>query len=150
MPFKPTRVTEILGLIQIRNNVLIEECTTVQQLVGEFADIFALSVHKVKHIPGTEHHLDVPGEVQLHTKIGQKPMTPPQAAYFSKALDIMLKAGVCARITAKGVKCVLPITLAKKAHTEKGLTINKLHQKVNLEYETIPISVCHTTKCNST
>lgn len=106
MPFKPTRVTEILCLIQIRNDVLVEECTTVQQLVEEFADIFALSVHKVKHIPGAEHHLDVLEDAQLHTKIGQKPMTPPQATYFSKPLDIMLKAGVCAHIAAKDVKCV--------------------------------------------
>ena len=58
----------------------------------KFADIFALSVHKVKHIPGAIHWLHVPEGTQLNTKIGQKPLTPPQAVYFSKALDVMIEA----------------------------------------------------------
>ena len=128
-----------MRLIQIGDDISGEERTTVKQLVKEFANIFALSVHEVKHIPGAEHHLDVPEDAQLHTRIGQKPMTPPQAAYFLKALDIMLKAGICAHIAAKDVKCVSPITLAEKMHTEKGLTIDELHQKVNLECESIGI-----------
>ena len=138
-PFKPARVAKILRLIQIGDDVSSEEHSSVRQLVEEFADIFALSVHEVKHIPGAEHCLNIPKDAPLHTKIGQKPMTPPQAAYFLKALDIMVDAGICAPIAAKDVKCVSPITLAEKAHTEKGMTMDELCQKINMECNNIGV-----------
>ena len=52
-PFKPARVTEILCLVHIGDDMSFEEHASVQHLVEEFADVFALSVHEVKHIPGT-------------------------------------------------------------------------------------------------
>ena len=76
VPFKPTHVTEILHLVQIGGDISIDEHASVQQLIEEFAGVFALSVHEVKHIPGAKHHLDVPKDAPLCTKIGQKPMTP--------------------------------------------------------------------------
>jgi hypothetical protein len=67
-------------------------------------------------------------------------MTPPKTAYFSNALDIMLDPGVCAPIAAKDVKCVSPITLAAKAHTSGGMTINELHQWLNEECENVGVA----------
>ena len=136
----PACVAEVLRLVRVGDDISGEECTTVQQLVKEFADVFALLVHEVKHIPGAKLCLDVPEDALLHTKIGQKPMTPPQAAYFSRALDIMIEAGICAPIAAKDVKCISPITLAEKTHTEKGMTMDELHQKVNTECEGIDVA----------
>ena len=95
------------------------------------ADIFALLVHKVKHIPGAIHWLHILEGTQLNTKIGQKPLTPPQAAYFLKALDVMIEAGICGPIEGKDVKCVSPITLSAKAHSTLGMTMDELHQKLN-------------------
>ena len=138
-PFKPARVAKILRLIQIGDDVSSEERSSVWQLVEEFADIFALSVHEVKHILGAEHCLDIPKGAPLCTKIGQKPMTLPQVAYFLKALDIMVEAGVCVPIAAKDVKCVSPITLAEKAHAEKGMTMDELRQKINMECDKIGV-----------
>jgi hypothetical protein len=98
----------------------------VEDLIREFPDIFALSVSEVKHIPGATHHLKIPEGATFNTKIRQCTMSPPQMAYFANALDIMLKAGICAPIAAKDVKCVSPITLAVKAHTSGGMTIDEL------------------------
>ena len=139
-PFMPAHVAEVLHLVRVGDDISGEEHATIQQLVKEFANVFALSVHKVKHIPGAKLHLDVPEDAPLHTKIGQKPMTPPQAAYFSRALDIMIEAGVCAPIAAKDVKCVSPITLTEKTHTEKGMTMDELRQKVNTECKGIDVA----------
>ena len=138
-PFKPTCIAEILHLIHIDDDVSGKEHSSVWQLVEEFADIFALLVHEVKHILGAEHHLDIPKDTPLHMKIGQKPMTPPQAAYFLKALDIMVNVGIFTPIAARDVKCVSPITLAEKAHTEKGMTMDELRQKINMECDNIGV-----------
>lgn len=138
-PFKTECVVEILRLVKIGEDISAEEHILVEDLVRDFADMFALSVHEVKHIPGVTHHLEVPNDTQLHMKIGQKPMTPPQVAYFSEAIDIMVEARICAPIAVKGIKCVSPITLAVKAHSMAGMTMDKLCQKVNLECKQIGI-----------
>ena len=139
-PFMPARIAEVLRLVRVGDDISGEEHATVQQLVKEFADVFALSVHEVKHIPGAKLRLDVPEDAPLHTKIGQKLMTPPQAVYFSRALDIMIEAGVCAPIAAKDVKCISPITLTEKTHMEKGMTMDELCQKVNTECKGIDVA----------
>ena len=60
-------------------------------------------------------------------------------AYFSKALDIMINVGMCIPIAAKDVQCMSPITLAEKVHIEKGMTMDELHQKINMECESIGV-----------
>jgi hypothetical protein len=124
--FKAERVAEIVRLIKIGDDLSPEERTVVEDLIREFPDIFALSVSEVKRIPGATHRLEIPEGTTFNTKIKQRPMSPPQTAYFSNALDIMLEAGICAPIAAKDVKCVSPITLAAKAHTAGGMTIDEL------------------------
>ena len=130
-PFKPERVAEILRLVEISADISSEERQAVEVLIQDFADVYALSVHEVKHIPGATHRLEIPEDAKFNTKIHQRPMSPPQTAYFSKALDVMLEAGVCAPIAAKDVKCVSPITLAAKAHTSAGMTVDELRQRLN-------------------
>ena len=113
------------------------EQVAVRGLVEEYANVFTLSVHEVKHIPGAIHKLYIPEDAELNKKIGQKPLTPPQATYFSKALDVMIDAGICAPIEAKDVKCVLPITLLAKSYLTAGMTMDELCEKVNHEWEHI-------------
>lgn len=67
-PFKIEHVAEILRLIKIGNNISTEEHILVESLVKDFADMFALSVHEVKHIPGATHCLEVSDVTQLHTQ----------------------------------------------------------------------------------
>jgi len=51
----------------------------------------------------------------------------------------MLEAGICEPIDAKDVKCVSPITLAVKAHSSSGLTMDELCQRLNQECEQVGI-----------
>ena len=134
-PMKAEHVSEILRSIEIGDDLTTEEQQRVKDIVAEFADMFALSIRGVKHIPGALHRLDVPEDATLNTRIGQHRMTPPQAEYFTKALDIMIDAGVVASIAAKDVKCVSPITMAAKAHTVAGMTLDELKQCLNWECE---------------
>lgn len=124
--FKAERIAEIVHLIHIGDDVSPDKRAVAEDLIREFPDIFALSVSEVKHIPGATHHLEIPEGTTFNTKIKQRTMSPPQTAYFSNALDIMLEAGVCAPIAAKDVKCVSPITLAAKAHMSGKMTIDEL------------------------
>ena len=138
-PHKPKRVAEILRHIEIGSDLSPAEQIAVEQTIKDFADIYALLVNEVKHIPGAIHKLHIPEGATFNTKIRQQHLSPPKAAYFSKALDVMLEAGICELIEAKDVKCVSPITLAAKAHSTGGLTIDELCQRLNQECEQIGI-----------
>ena len=70
-PMKKARVNEILQLIELGNDLDPMERQQVQDKVTDFADIFALSVGEVEHIPGAVHKLDVPEGAKFSTKIGQ-------------------------------------------------------------------------------
>ena len=123
--------------MKLGDDLLRAEQVAVRGLVEEYADVFALSVHEVKHIPGAVHKLYVPEDAELSKKIGQKPLTLPQAAYFSKALDVVIDTGICAPIKAKDIKCVLPIALSAKSHSMVGMTMDEQCEKVNHEWEHI-------------
>jgi hypothetical protein len=93
--FKTERITEILRHIEIGSDLSPTERIAVEQTIKDFADIFALSVSEVEHIPGAVHKLHIPEGAIFNTKIHQQRLSPPKVAYFSKALDVMLKAGIC-------------------------------------------------------
>lgn len=133
-------VAKILKLVKIRTDVSQEEQEEIRATIANFTDVFALSISEVKHIPGTEHCLDIPNRTVFNKKIHQWPLSPQQVVYFSKALDIMLGAGICTPIAAKDVKCVSPITLSIKTHTSAGMTIEELHQHINNECDSIGVT----------
>jgi RNase H-like domain found in reverse transcriptase/Reverse transcriptase (RNA-dependent DNA polymerase) len=132
-PFKAAHVAEILCLVKIGSDATPVECHLVEDTIAEFPDTYALSVSEVKHIPGAIHQLEIPEGATFNTRIRQKPMSPPQTEYFSHALNVMLDAGICKPIAAKDVKCISPITLATKAHSSGGMTIEELCQHLNEE-----------------
>ncbi|KAJ6598727.1 hypothetical protein B0H10DRAFT_2323768, partial [Mycena sp. CBHHK59/15] len=115
-PFNPARVARILDVVEIGDDLTAEERGVVEATIREYADVYALSISEVKAIPGAVHRLHVPEDAKFSTKIQQRRLTPPQTAYFSKAIDAMIEAGVISPIAAADVKCVSPITLAAKAH----------------------------------
>jgi hypothetical protein len=49
-------VAEIL----IRDDISPEERSAAEGTITAFADVFALSVSEVKHIPGVVHRLEIP------------------------------------------------------------------------------------------
>ena len=135
-PHEARRVAEILRHIEIGPDLLPAEWITIKETIAELADIYALSISEVKHIPGAYHKLHIPEGATFNTKIRQQRLSPPKAAYFSK---VMLEARICEPIDAKDVKCVSPITLATKAHTTSGLTFDELCQRLNEECEQVGV-----------
>jgi hypothetical protein len=138
-PHEARRVAEILWHIEIGPDLSPAEWITVKETIADFADIYALSISEVEHIPGAYHKLHIPEGATFNTKICQQHLSPPKAAYFSKALDVMLKARICEPIDAKDIKCVSPITLAVKAHTTCGLTFDELCQRLNEECKQVGV-----------
>ena len=58
-PFKTEWVHKILCMVKIDKDLLQPEQVGVRQLVKDFANVFSLSFHEVKHIPGVLHKLHV-------------------------------------------------------------------------------------------
>jgi hypothetical protein len=132
-PWKKERVEEILKQIKIGPDLSEEERGQVRKFLSEWADIFALSVSEVKRVKNASHHLNIPPGTTFSTKVGQKPLTPPQKRYLYESIDTMLKAGVIEQCLPDQVKCVSPTTLAQKAHTGSGLVLEELQHRVNDE-----------------
>ena len=130
-PRKKERVDEILRQVQIGPDLTEEERTRVLEFIKEWADVFALSVSEVKQVDNAVHHLDIPPETKFSTKIGQKPLTPPQRKYLYESIDTMLKADIIEQCLPDQVKCVSPTTLAQKVHSSPGLHLEELQHRVN-------------------
>ena len=132
-PFKKERVDEILKQVKIGPDLTDEERRRVREFIADWADIFALSVNEVKPVENAVHHLNIPPGATFSTKIGQKPLTPPQRRYLYESVDIMLKAGIIEQCLPDQVKCVSPTTLAQKAHAGSGLVLEELQHRTNNE-----------------
>lgn len=65
-PFKEERVAEVLRLIKIGDDLSPEDRAEVEDLVRNFADIFALSLSEVNAVEGAVHTLNIPQE--LHSQ----------------------------------------------------------------------------------
>jgi hypothetical protein len=125
-PNKLEHIQKILELVTIGEDLTTTERETVPALIVEFADCFALSVSEVKAVKNGEHKLDIKPGTKFSTKVANRPYSPPQKAYFNKVLDELLLAGVVRPIAAQDVKCCSPVTIAQKAHSSGGLTMNEL------------------------
>lgn len=77
-PYKPKCIGEILHLITIRADLSNDQKSEVCHLISSFTDIFALSVHEVKHVEDAIHHLDIDPKAVFSKKVHQKPLMPPQ------------------------------------------------------------------------
>lgn len=132
-PWKKEQVEEILKQVTIGPDLSDEEHGRVTTFLAEWADVFALSVSKVKHVEGAIHHLDIPVGTKFSKKVNQKALTPPQRKYLYDSVDAMLKADIIEQCPPDQVKCVSPTTLAQKTHTGSGLMLEELQHRVNDE-----------------
>jgi hypothetical protein len=130
-PNKPERVQKIIELIAIGDDLTPPERDAVRALITEFADCFALSVSEVKAVKNREHKLEIKPGTKFSTKVANRPFSPPQKAYLNKVLDELREAGVIRPIAAEEVKCCSPVTIAQKAHTNEGLTMNEIIHRLN-------------------
>ena len=58
-PHKPERIEEILCLVTIGPDLRDNERLQVRNLIHSFADVFALSVHKVQPVKDAVYKLDI-------------------------------------------------------------------------------------------
>ncbi|KAG6807524.1 hypothetical protein H0H92_007173, partial [Tricholoma furcatifolium] len=124
---------EIVRLVEISGDLTAEQRKTVEALIVEYADAFALSVGEVFPVANAVHRLNIPVDAKFSTKVHQKPLTPPQKKYLHESINKMLDAGIIEQCDPSQVKCVSPTTLAQKAHQGAGLTLEELQHKVNEE-----------------
>jgi transposase InsO family protein len=134
-PFHPKRVEAILKAIKIGDGLDDAEQEQVRQLVGAYADCFALSVREVTLAKDAKLHLGIPPDAQLPTKARQRTFTPPQRRYLHKKVLEMQDAGIIERADPAKIKCVSATTLGQKQHEGMGLTLEELQHKVNKECE---------------
>ncbi|OBZ74276.1 hypothetical protein A0H81_05598 [Grifola frondosa] len=114
-PFNAKHVEAILKAVLIGTDLSDEQCKEVRNTIQEYADCFALSVSEVTLVPGTIHKLNV-----------------TEGATFSrKKIHKLLAAGVIEACNPSQVKCIAPITLAKKVHEGEGLALEELQHQVN-------------------
>ena len=132
-PRKKERISEILKQVQIGSDLTEDERRKVQEFLVEWADVFALAVSEVRQVDNAVHSLDIPPGATFSTKVGQKPLTPPQRKYLYDSIDTMLKADIIEQCLPDQVKCVSPTTLAQKAHSNRGLNLEELQHRVNDE-----------------
>ena len=93
-----------------------------------------LSIREVIPIPGAEHRIHIPPDTVFPKRIPhQRQLTQAQREYLSNAIDELLAADMIEPIRPEDVKCVSPITLAQKVHTNPGLSLDELRHRVNEE-----------------
>jgi hypothetical protein len=108
-------VQQVLDEVKVGNDLTEEEHAIVARFIAKWADVFALSLSKVKTVPGAVHTLDIPPDAKFRTKVGQRPLSPPQKAYFHGKLDEMLAAGIIEQVHPSRVKCLSPTKRPTKA-----------------------------------
>ena len=143
MPHKHEWVQKILELVTIGSDLSSSQQELVQALVTEFADCFALSVIKIKAVPGVVHRLDIKTGSIFPTRIGNHTFSPPAQEYLNKTLDNLKAAGIIKPIAAEEVKCCSPVVLAQKVHSLEGLSITELQHRVNNECIWIGLPPAH-------
>ncbi|KIM44035.1 hypothetical protein M413DRAFT_433363, partial [Hebeloma cylindrosporum] len=104
-PWQPKRVAAVLEDVTIGADLTPEQRAQVGSLLTEFADCFALSLGEVLPVKGAEHHLNIPEGSKFRTRVHQRPLSPPQKAFYNEVLDKMLAADIIRPIAAGDVKC---------------------------------------------
>ncbi|KZP09067.1 hypothetical protein FIBSPDRAFT_665004, partial [Athelia psychrophila] len=98
------------------DNLSTEQWAGVDNLLTEFADIFALSVSEVCAVVGGEHRLNIKPSVTFSTKVQHRRITPSAQANLDATLNSLLAADVLRSINVKDIKCCSPVKMAQKAH----------------------------------
>ncbi|KAG1774665.1 hypothetical protein EV702DRAFT_1237852 [Suillus placidus] len=127
----PKRVAYIVKLVQYGNTLSPEEHAKVEDLVSQYADIFACSLSEVLPVPGAEHRLNILQDATFRLRVHQRALTPPQTQFLHSKIDEMLAAGIIKKAPPEAVKCCATTVLAQKAHEHGGLTLKELQHRVN-------------------
>ncbi|KAF8757017.1 hypothetical protein RHS01_03729 [Rhizoctonia solani] len=132
-PFSPGRVAEILRKVRIGPDLSTDQKNLAQDLVREFADVFALNLLEVCAVDFTELRLDIPTGATFPMQAGQKRMTEPQKQALYGMLDELESAGIIEQVTQDQVKAVSPISLVPKPGGVNLPTLEYLQRLANSE-----------------
>ncbi|KAG6913829.1 hypothetical protein DXG01_004054 [Tephrocybe rancida] len=132
-PFNKARVEDILQKVEIGLDLLDEQWTRVQDLICEYADVFALSLSKVLPFDWYKHKLNIDPEVKFPTCISQRPITEAQKTWFNEILDDMEKSHIVQKVPSSFIKALSSTNLAPKEAGKTGLTRVEILCNVNTE-----------------
>ncbi|KAJ6542985.1 hypothetical protein B0H19DRAFT_957527, partial [Mycena capillaripes] len=107
-PFNPKRVERIVESVRIGPDLTDAQRAEVQDLVAEYADVFALAISEVFPVAGAVYAPKILLDKKFSTKIHQRPLTRPQAEYLHEQVEVLERAGVIRPIHPRDVKCVSP------------------------------------------
>ncbi|QRV79850.1 Retrovirus-related Pol polyprotein from transposon opus [Ceratobasidium sp. AG-Ba] len=132
-PFNHARVTEIMSKVKIGDDLTAEQREKAEDLIREFADVFARSLSKVLPVDITELRLDIPDDTTFPKKAGQRRLTEPQRVALYHTLDELEEAGIIKRVSQDQVKAVSPVNMVPKQSSAPRPSIQQLQRMANAE-----------------
>ncbi|QRW01027.1 Retrovirus-related Pol polyprotein from transposon opus [Ceratobasidium sp. AG-Ba] len=117
--------------VTIGNDLSLEQKGKVENLVREFADVFALSLSEVSPVDFIQHCLDIPEGVPFPRQAGQKRLTEPQRKWLYKVLDDMEDAKIVAKVPQDEVAAVSPTNVVPKPGGAELPSLESLRKMAN-------------------
>ncbi|QRV90579.1 Retrovirus-related Pol polyprotein from transposon [Ceratobasidium sp. AG-Ba] len=130
-PFEAAQVTEVLSKIKIGMDLSPKQLESVQNLVREFADVFALSLLEVLPVDFIQHRLDIPAGTSFPRRAGQKRLTEPQRRWLYKVLDDREQAKIVAKVPQDQVAAVSPTNVVPKPGGAELPSLETLRRMAN-------------------
>ncbi|QRV73367.1 Retrovirus-related Pol polyprotein from transposon opus [Ceratobasidium sp. AG-Ba] len=132
-PFKPECVANILKRIRIGDKLTDVQKSKVENLVREYADVFALNLSEVLPVDFTQMKLDIPEGATFPKRVGQKKLTKPQRQALYSMLDKLEEAKIIERVNQDQVAAVSPINMVPKPGGSERPSLKILQQMANSE-----------------
>ncbi|QRV81104.1 Retrovirus-related Pol polyprotein from transposon opus [Ceratobasidium sp. AG-Ba] len=142
-PFKPERVAEIMSKIRIGDKLSEAQRSRVQDLIREFADVFARNLSEVLPVEFTQMKLDVPEGTTFPKRAGQKKFTEPQRQALYAMLDELEEAKIIERVNQDQVAAVSPINMVPKPGGAERPPLTTLQQMANSECRKYGLPIEH-------
>lgn len=140
-PFAPSRIVDVKQRVTIGNDFTPEQKEGVLDLVGEFADVFALSLSEVLPINFAEIKINIPSNTVFLKRAGQRRLTDPQRQWLYKTLDEMEHAKIIAKVPQDQVKVVSPTNIVPKPGGAELPSLGTLRHMANEQCEKFGIPV---------
>ncbi|KAG9088268.1 hypothetical protein FS749_002317 [Ceratobasidium sp. UAMH 11750] len=151
-PFKPERVAEILRKVRIGDSLSQEQKTKVENLLGEYADIFALNLSEVLPVDIKQMRLNVPEGATFPKRAGQRKLTKPQRQALYTTLDELEAARIIEQVSQDQVAAVSPLNVVPKPGGTERPSLATLQRMANTECRKygIPVQYLEAGFCEET
>ena len=132
-PFNEARMAKILKAIEIGPDLTTEQRKKVEDLIKEYADIFALTLSEVFYVDWHKHTITIDPDAKLPKRMAQRPITEQQKAWFYNILDEMEESHVIQKVPGEFLKNLASTNLAPKEAGKLGMMKTDVLRKVNRE-----------------